>query len=318
MPSNFIGDIQVGVVGAATFDIQPPPGQAYKITEISSDVAFVGDVPDVSVALNDGVHAAAVIIIDPTTAVQKGARAKEIIISNANYLTVTNTAAGAANIGWCGIRVNVNNVRTDVVTVPNAADYDIRPPLGEVWRITEIGAETMGANNRPDMTFFITDGVLVASAIMDETHNLKQDKLLDWYVGNGIWVRATDLSGADNDLGFCAERVAVEHFADVQDVAGSGTMDIQPAAGQQVIITEISAETWAGIAPVGSPDITVSFFDGANLSDIMEPGSVSDSLSSTRTIALMIDNAHYLRITEISTANNEVGYLGYVFREFTD
>lgn len=317
MPTNFIGNIQAGVVGAATFNVQPPAGEAWKVVEIGSDVVFVGDVPDVSVAIIDGALAVCVVIIDPTTAVQKGARSKEILIDNGHYMQVTNTAAGAANISWCGVRVNNNTIRTNVVTVPNAGDYDIRPPLGEVWRLTEVGAETMGAANHPDMTFFVTNGVLVASAIMDETHNLKWDKLLNWYVSNAIWVRATDLSGADNDLAFCAELVDVEHFGGVIDVVGSATLDIQPAAGQQAVITEISAQTWAGIAPVGSPDITVSFYDGVNLSDLMEAGSVSDSLLAFRTLNLMIDNAHYLRITEVSTANNEVGWLGYVFREFT-
>lgn len=318
MPTNFVGDISAAVAGAATIDVQPPAGQAYKITEFSSDVVFVGDVPDVSVAITTAALAVCIVIADPTTVVEKGDRQKEILIDNVHYMQLTNTGL-VANLGWCGVRINNNNIRTDVVTVPNAGDYDIRPPAGEVWRVTEIGMETPGVTNHPDATFFITDGVLVLSMIMIETRGLNQLKNLNWYVSHDIWVRVTDTSGAPNDLAFCAERVDVEQFADVVDVLtpGAGLLDIQPAAGQQAVITQFSGETWAGIAPAGSPDMTVSFYDGVNLSDIMEAGSVSDSLASGRTLDLMIDNGHYIRVVDVSGADNQVGYLGYIFREFT-
>jgi len=314
--STFISNIEAAVGAGATFDIQPPAGQAYCITEFFGDVAFVGDQPDVSVALRDGVHADAVVIIDPTTAAQKGQRKKEIYITNANYLRVTNTGAGANNVGWSGYRVDPNIVITDIQTVPNAARYDIRPPAGQVWKITEIGAETMGAANHPDLTFFITDGTLVASAIMDETHNLKQQKLLNWYISHDIWIQVLDLSGADNDLGFSGILVEVEHVGDVTDVVGSATMDIQPPDGEQWVITEFSVQTWAGVAPAGSGDVTISLYDGTNLSDIAEAGSVSDSLINNHDIEIMIDHDHYIRVTEVSTGNNEVGYIGYVYREY--
>lgn len=320
MPTNFIGDISAALAGAAVLDVQPPAGEAWKVTEFSSDVAFVADVPDISVGITTALLATCIVIPDPTVAgMQKGDRAKEILIDNVHYMQITN-AGLVANVGWCGVRINVNNIRTDVVTVPNAGDYDIRPPVGEVWRITEIGMETIGATFYPDATFFITDGVLVLSMIMIETADLNHTKIQNWYVSNDVWVRVTDTSVAPNDLAFCAELVDVEQFADVVDVLtpGAGLLDIQPAVGQQAVITQFAAETWGGVLlTAGSPDMTVSFYDGANLSDIMEAGSVSDSLASGRTINIMIDNAHYLRVVDVSGADNQVGYLGYIFREFT-
>jgi len=314
--STFIGNIEAAVVGGATFDIQPPAGQAYCITEFSGDPVFVGDQADISFALRDGVHADAAVIIDPTTAPQKGQRAKELYITNVIYLAVTNEAVGANNVGWCGYRVSPEIVITDIITIPASARNDIRPPAGQVWKITEIGAETMGAANHPNMTFFLTDGTLILSAIMDQTHNLKQQKLLNWYISHDIWIQVLDLSAGDNDLGFSGILVEVEHVGDVVDVVGSATLDIQPPDGEQWVITEISVETWAGAAPAGSGDVLVSFYDGAVLSDIIEPGTVSDSLINNHAMALMIDRAHYIRVTEISTANNEVGYIGYVYREY--
>lgn len=320
MPSNFVGDIGIALAGAAVLDVQPPVGEAWKVTEFSSDVAFVGDVPDLSIGITTALLATCIVIPDPTVAgVHKGDRAKEILIDNVHFMQITN-AGLVANVGWSGVRINVNTIRTDVVTVPNAGDYDIRPPAGEVWRITEIGMETIGVTFHPDASFYICDDVLVLCLMLNETEHLGQNKLLNWYVSHDVFVRVTDTSLAPNDLAFCAELVDVEQFADVVDVLtpGAGLLDIQPAVGQQAVITQFAGETWGGVlAGAGSPDMTVSFYDGANLSDIMEAGSVSDSLASGRTLELMIDNGHYIRVVDVSGADNQVGYLGYIFREFT-
>lgn len=320
MGSTFVGAIDAALAGAAVLDVQPPVGEAWMVSEFSSDVVFVGDVPDVSVGITTAALATCIVIPDPTVAgIHKGDRAKEILIDNVHYMQITNTGL-VANVGWCGKRINNNTIRTNVVTVLNAGDYDIRPPDGEVWRITEIGMETIGVTFHPDATFFITDGVLAGSIMLNETEHLGQNKLLNWYVSHDIWVRVTDTSLADNDLAFCAELVDVDHFADVVDVLtpGAGLLDIRPAVGQQAVITQFSAEGWGGVVGgAGSPDMTVSFYDATDLSDIMEAGSVSDSLASGRTLNLMIDNAHYIRVVDVSGADNQVGYLGFVFREFT-
>ena len=323
MPSMFMTDIQAAVGAGGNVDIQPAVGQAYCVTEVGSDAAQVGNVPDVQISVMDGVLAVCVVVVDPTTAVEKGLRSKEIYITNATYLRLTNTGAAGSNIGWTGYRVSPNKVITDIYTVPNAARVDIQPPAGEVWRITEIGAETPGVTNHPDMTFFLTDGVLIACQLLVETEDVKQTKLLNWYISNDIYLQILDTSGADNDVAIIGTREEVTFIGDVQDVVGSATLDIQPPAGSQYCITEITCQTWAvlgpAVPPASSPDILISLYDGAVLSDLIEGGSVSITLPSLlgdRPMNLFIDNATYLRITELSTANNEVGFCGYVAREY--
>lgn len=316
MPSNLVSNISAAINAAAAYDVQPPAGQGWVIYEVSSEEAFVATIPDLAYGIADGVLTLANIVIDPTTEGQKGARAKEIYLTNANYLTITNTGGNPAFIGWTGERVDPNLIITDMVTCPNAGNVDVQPPAGQTWRITEIGAELyQGADNHPGVTFGITDGTLVASMIMLELADRGQEKAYDWIIDNNIYLRLTNTAGADCDIAYCGVRIPETSIGSVQDVVGSATLDIQPPAGEEWVITEFAAETWTGVPGAADvPDITVSLYDGTNLSDILEPLA---SAAWYRKLHIHIDNATYLRITETSTGNNEVGILGYLKRSFS-
>lgn len=316
MPSMLVSNMQAAVAGAGTVDVTPPAGQAYLIKDIGSDVVFVTNVPDIQVAIRDAVLADAIIQIDPTTDPGKRTRQLELYITNANYMRITNTAAGAANVSWYGERVDPNIVMSDLQTVGAGATINIQPPAGQTWRLTEVGASVFtGAGDiNPDVSIGITDGTLVASLILDPTMVRGQDKSLDWYINNTDYLIVTDTGAAGLVFGFSAIRVPETAISSIQDVAGSGTLDIQPPATQEWCVTEISGETWVGVAPDGYPNITVSMIVGANLSDILEP---LPSLRWNSKMELLIDNTHYLRITEGSAANNEVGILGYLKREYS-
>jgi len=316
MPTTLTTNISAAVGGAAAIDIQPAAGAAYCIEEFFSDTPFVGTVPDVSVAIRDAVLTDAVVIIDPTTAVQKQNRKKELYITNVNYLRLTNTAAGAANLGWSGYQVSPNIVVTDIVTAPNGGNVVVQPPAGQVWKVTEIGAETMNAANWPDLSIFITDGVLVGSLMCNGTRNLVWPKLFNIYISNTIYLRLEPIAAADNDVGLSMILVGVEQFADVVDIGAGGVIDIQPAVGRDVAVTQWSAETWAGVAPAGSPDVDVSLYNGVVLSEIMENGTAGDNAIMNRQFEILINNAVYIRCTDISGGANEFGYTGYTYRRY--
>ncbi len=315
MPSYLSTNISAAVGGAAAIDIQPAAGNAYCITDFFADAVFVGDVPDVQVAIRDGVLADCIVVLDPTTAVQK-TRAKELYITNVNYLRLTNTAAGAQNLGWTGYQVPVGLVMTDIFTAPNAGFVNIRPPAGEIWKVLEIGCEVMNATNWPDLTLYLTDGVNVVSMMADGTRNLVWPKKFNLYLSNTLFLRAEPIAGADRDVGLSMIRVAVESFAAISDLGAGANLDIQPADGRECAITQVSAETWAGIAPAGAPDIFVGLYNGTVVSDIMEDGATSDSLIHNREYEILIDNDVYIRITEGSAALNEVAYSGYTRRYY--
>ena len=315
MPTTLVTNISAAVGGAAAIDIQPAAGLAYCLTEFFADAVFVAGVPDLQVSLRDAVLADCIVILDPTTAVQKN-RAKELYITNATYARMTNTAVGAQNLGWCGYQVPVGLIMTDIYTAPNGAFVDIRPPAGEVWMVTEIGCEVMNAADHPDLSLFITDGVLVASLMCNGTRNLVWEKAWNLYLTNDLWLRAEPIAGADRDVGISAIRVAVEPFGAIEDLGAGANLDIQPVAGRECVITQITAETWAGAAPAGSPDNFVALYNGVVLSDIYEDGTVADSIIQNRQHEILINNDVYIRITEGSAGNNEVSYSGFTRRYF--
>lgn len=313
-----VSDVGAEIAADAAVDVQPPAGEAWVIYEVGSEEAFNNAIPDLDYGVQDDTLTLSLIVMDPNTAEQKGDRPKEIYITNTNYLTITNRAGAAAFPSWTGERVNVNNVITGMVTVPNAGTVDIQPPAGETWRITEIGAELYnGGNNHPEFTVGITDDTLEASIIIRETDDRGQDKVLDWIITNALFLRLTSTTGAavDCDMCYCGVLFDKASIGSIQDVAGSATLDIRPPATEEWVITEFAAEQWAGAAPAGYPDIGVGLYDGTNLSDVLEPGVAS--LAWNRKFYLHIDNATYLRITENSTNPNEVGLLGYLKREYS-
>jgi hypothetical protein len=307
--------MQAAVGAGATVDVQPPAGHEYLIRDVAGDAAFVGAVPEVQVAIRDGVLADAIVWIDPTTTPNKRGRQLELYLTNTNYMRLTNTAAGANNVSWFGREVRPGLSRVDLVNIAGGATVNIQPPAGEVWRITEIGASVWTAAY-PDVNLIVTDGVLVASLILDSTMARGQEKALNLYIDNVTYLAVTDTSGGGLVFGYSGVRVPETCISSVTDVAGSATLDIIPPANQEWVITEISAETWAGVAPNGYPDILVSMMVGANLSDLLEPGA-GVSLRWNTPMSLEIDTTHYLRITEISTADNEVGVLGYLKRSWS-
>ena len=322
MPSMLVSNISIQIAGAAALDLQPAAGQAWVLREFASDVVHVGFQPDIAVGILDApvVHTVANIIQDPTDRADKGGRPKEIYITNANHAQITNTGANAY-IGYTGERVDPNKVITDMDTCPTAGlgYVDIIPPAGETWRITEFGADTYDAGtDNPEVTVGIINaaGTLVASAIILEAADRGQNKALDWIIDSNIYLRVTNTTAAaDVDIAWCGVRIAEASIGSVQDVVGSAVLDIQPPAGQEWVITEIAAQTWTGVpGPADVPNITVSLYDATNLSDILEPVA---SQAWNRKLHIHIDNDTYLRITEESTANNEVGILGYLKRSYS-
>ena len=316
MPSMLMTGIEVALGGGLTFDIQPAVGEAYLITELFADPAFENDLPDVSWGLIDAVNALCIGLVDPNTLAQKQYRPKEIYISNTTWLRVTNQAAGASNIGYSGHRVSPDIVMTQIVVAPNGATVDVQPPAGQTWRVTEIACEVLNASNWPDITVNIINATLFASLLCSGASDLVWPKLLDWYIDNDTYLRFAPIAGADRAVGLSIVRVPMEAFCDVVDVVGSATLDIQPDVGVEAVITAFSAEQWSTLLTAGSPDMTISLWDETNLSDIAEAGSVSDSLIYNRRFAIEIDNDIYIRITEVSTNPNEIGYLGYVRRRY--
>lgn len=320
MPSMLVSNMQAAVAGAGNVDVQPAAGQAYLIREVGSDVVFVTNVPDIQTSIRDAVLADAIVQVDPTTDPGKRTRPLELYITNGNYLRITNTAVGAANLSWFGERVDPNMVITDIQAIGAGATVNIQPPAGQTWRLTEIGSDSWtGAGDiNPNLTIGITDGTLVASILLQPTMLRGQDKRLDLIINNTLYLAVTDTGAAGCVVGYSGIIVPLTSIGSIQDVAGAAVLDILPPATAEWVLTEFAAEQWGGAgAPNDYPDISVSMIVGANLSEVLEAGSVATSLGWNRELKLHIDNTHYVRITNVNVAANEVGVLGFLRRQYS-
>jgi hypothetical protein len=318
MPTTLVTNMQAAVGAGGTHDVIPPAGHEYLITKVGNDVAFVGNVPDIQLAIRDGVVADAIVFIDPTTTPNCRQRDLELYLTNGNHMRLTNTGAGAGNLSWFGKEIQPGTARVDLVTIGAGASVDVQPPAGETWKITTLGSSTWNAAGYPDIALGLTDGVLQASMIVQATMVRGWTRNMAVIVDNNVYMRLTDISGAGIVAGYSGVRIPQPSISSITDVAGGATLDIIPPANQEWCITDIGAETWGGLgAPNNYPDITVSLMVGANLSDIMEAGSVATSLNWNETLELYIDTTHYLRITEVSAANNEVCVSGYLKRSWS-
>lgn len=316
MPSNLITNISAAVGAGASIDIIPPAGQEYLVTDFFSQHAFVANAPDLQVGIYDGANNC-ISLIDPTTDPGKRTRQYQFYITHDNYLRLTNTGAAGANLGFTGERVRSGLTRTDIVAIGAGLGVEIIPAAGETLLVTEIGVTTWTAGPadiNPDVSVGLTDGTLINSIILDPTMVRGQDKQLQIYINMPIHLYVIDTSGGGNNFAYSARRVPVACRSAVLDVVGSATWDIRPAAGEEVVVTELAAETWAGAAPNGYPDIIVSLMVGANLSDITKAGAASLRWNSD--CILKIDHDHWIRVTENSAANNEVGYSAYLQRGY--
>jgi hypothetical protein len=321
MPTTLITGLTATVGGGGNVDVRPPVGQAWKITDVCSDAVFVTNVPDVEVRLRNAVTADAIVCLDPTTDPGRRTHQLELYITNTTWMRLINTGAAGSELGHFGYRVNVNTAVAAVVACGIGATIFIQPPAGQTWVITNIGSEiwqAAAANEEPDIAIGITNGVLVASLIIDPDNVRGQDKKYAWYINNMVYLAVTNENAAANAVGYSGYITEKTAIGSIQDVVGSATLDIRPPAGQEWVITEIAAETWAGGGvPNNYPDVLVSLMVGANLADLLEAGSVATSIRWNSEMELHVDNTNWLRITEVSAANNEIGVLGYLKRTYS-
>lgn len=316
MPSNLITNVSLAVGAGGNVDVRPPVNQEWVINDFASSAAFVANVPDVQVSFYDGA-ATCISLLDPTTDPGKRGRQYKFYLTRDLYMRITNTGGAGTNVGYYGEIVRAGLTRSGVVAIGAAAGVEIQPPVNETWVITEVGADgwTAGpADINPDIQLGLTDGVLVASRITLETMVRGQDKPLEIYIDNDVYLYVYSTNGCN--FAYCGRRVPPTCISSVQDVAGSANLDIQPPVDQQWVITEIGAETWAGGgAPDNYPDIRVGL-RAVGDSNVLHAGSVGTTVRWNTEMKLKIDNEHFLRIEEISTANNEVCVSGYLERSF--
>jgi hypothetical protein len=312
--TNLISVNQAAVGAGASWTVRPPVGEAWEINIVGSDQAFVTGVPDVEIHYTDGAKDA-IMVLDPTTDPGKR-RLYKFIITRDVYLSIKNTAAGAAVLSVSGKKVNPFNARAGIVTLGAGGTYDLDPGTTAI-RVFEMGGSvwTVGpADVNPNLTITATDGTLVASKLFDPTMTCGQDKALDIPISHDCRLLITDTGGGGCDFAWCGMVSEFEVISDVQDIGAGANLDFRPTDGYEVTITLVGGETWTALgAPADVPNMSTSNYNGTNASQFLKagPSFLWDSL-----LDIKINNTNRLRLNNSAGGNSELSFFGYVTRKY--
>lgn len=94
----------------------------------------------------------------------------------------------------------------------------------------------------------------------------------------------------------------------ITDIATGADLDFQPSAGVEVLIAHIGSE--AHDVTVDAPNVDVMFFDGSIESLVFDSSVDIVHNIITQPMKLLINNGHYLRITNNSGSNANLSYSG--------
>jgi len=313
--------IAVGV--GATYDIQPPAGEEWEVSDLSATLwggVPPASVPDMTIGLFNGALGPALFRNSLAAAanVRGWAQKPQWYIDNTNYLRVTPNAAGD-NIGFSAqlLRLVGPAVPTTVVSgmevLIAGATRIIRPPAGQEWVITDIGSTRwvgMAPAGLPNVTVQITDGAQVAT-IMDGPNTRAWDKNLEIHINNTNYLLLTNPVGAGATVSWsglitrdwgAATPTNVKTV--IATVGAGGVMTVRPPVGEEWKVTEIAALTWTfGPAPAQLPDVSVALTNGV-VAPILLLGT--DNKGWFEDMAIYIDNTTYLTLTDTTGAGNTI------------
>lgn len=308
----------VQLVGAgANVDVQPPVTEDHEVTAIGSSV-WVGvipfQVPQVTVSLFDGTLTSQIM---RSTDVRGWMRPLRLKITNANYLRLNNPGGAGANVSWSSrmtreFGTGTSNVISDLQTLGAAATFDIQPPVGSDYKLTDFGSDAwLGAApaGQPNIDLNLTDATLVAQ-ILDPASIRLWESELEIFASRTVYPRITNTAAVPAVVCFSGEvyrryGVGASVVRNALQNCGIGaSVDFQPALGEEYRITALAGANWIGIPPLLFPDFTAHIFDGTLASMIV---SQTNWIGQGNLLDLVISRTNYLRITNTNAAQQNVG-----------
>ena len=95
--------------------------------------------------------------------------------------------------------------------------------------------------------------------------------------------------------------------SDIQTIATGANLDFQPAAGVEVMITEVGSSSFLGTSPDQAPDVNLQLYNGTIASNLRFPGSVR---MWGREMKIFLNNTRYLRINNANASSRNLCYCG--------
>ena len=304
------------------YDLRPPVGQDWEVTELASSVssgATVNQVPE----LRAGLMTAAALV--PATIRMSGIDAADaecnirgwagrtsIFINNACWLRLTNVEAGAITVSVTCKLINkygpgqTSSVVSGVAVLAGATATPIIPPVGESWMISDVGSSVWtGAgtpNNMPNVTIEIT-GAAGLARVANGLNSRGWDKPFELYMDHTNYITLTPAAGATigwsaiktRKFGLGASKVITRTLA----IPVGTFVDIQPPVGEEWKITDIGCSAaLTGVAPAGLPTVTVTLRNTAGLSTIAQIPAANKGWRGP--MAYYLTNTSYMRLTAVN------------------
>ena len=94
--------------------------------------------------------------------------------------------------------------------------------------------------------------------------------------------------------------------SDIQSIASGANLDFQPAAGVEVMITEVGSGEWN----IGYPNISVQLYNGTLASIVRLNAQGVDAAIYGKPLKLFINNTRYLRINNVASTTKNLSYCG--------
>lgn len=213
-------------------------------------------------------------------------------------------------------------IMSDIQVIAGAGNFDAQPAAGFEWEIKHIGSSTwvgVGPNAVPQVNVGIFDGVIGPSWILQAAATRGWNRVQKLHVNNANYIRLNNPGGAGANVSFVAKvtrafgTAASNVITDVQTVASLATVNFQPAAGFEWLITDVGSSLWIGAGAAALPDVTVEIFDGA-LAAIVCRGA--DVRGWDKNLDLKLNNGNYLRLTNTNAAQAVLSVSGIVARAF--
>lgn len=319
----------IQTIGAGlTYDVQPPVGQDWTVTDIASS-AIVGvapaGVPNVTAGLFDGVNGPA--LFRNASAANPHVRGwdnpPEWHINNTNYLRITNPEAGGLNIAisvLLGANYGANaasRVISDLAVLGAGGVQAVQPPVGQDWKITDIGSTRwVGAQPAgiPNVAIDVTDGVNAAQ-IAHGADARGWNRPFEIYLNNTTWMTLTNPVGAGATVGWSGVIIAdygangqTHVISDTAILGAGGVQLVQPPATEEWVITEIGSSVWVGAAPAALPDVLVQITNGVINATAQDN---ADNKGWLGRMKYVLTNTNYMSLTDSGGAGCNVGWSGY-------
>lgn len=198
-------DVQT-IAAAAVLTLQPAVNQDMKVLDVGSSLwvgAAPAGLPDVLVAMTDGVNAATLL---QSTDTRQWEPELAIHINNADFVTIQNTNALPADVSVVAeitrdFGIGPTRVISNVVALLANGVADFQPAAGVEWVLTLTGSGTwvgVAPLAFPDITVEIWDG-LIGGDIQNNANWKGNGHQHDIHVNNGNYLRITETSvGAQN------------------------------------------------------------------------------------------------------------------------